>query len=231
MESSPQRMNPEGVWSQSRACHRSTRVWVASSPAGCRRRAASTSPISGCMPVPMREAAGAPRTAPVQPSEQSRTDTSGRLGNVDLRLCTSADQSGRPALDYGSRGCRFESCRAHTKSPAHRPAARSPGRRAAGSQQRWQQVGRSWFAGIRPARPVLGEQGRRYGMPWTGIWSIGWSCLPGREAPTAATTSVSASRSSSNGRSLCSVSASVTRRSARYPAPPSSVPRNRCMGT
>ena len=57
------------------------------------------------------------------------------------------------------------------------------------------------------------------------------SCLPGREAPTAATTSVSASRSSSNGRSLCSVSASVTRRSARYPAPPSSVPRNRCMGT
>ena len=53
------------------------------------------------------------RTAPIQPSRRLEADVGGHLRNADLQVCTSADVPGRPDVDYGSRGCRFESCRAH----------------------------------------------------------------------------------------------------------------------
>ena len=66
-------------------------------------------------------------TANVQPRDRTTANTGAQLQPSDLRKHTGVNVQERPALDYGSRGCRFESCRAHYKTAGQRGRSESGG--------------------------------------------------------------------------------------------------------
>lgn len=61
------------------------------------------------------------QAAPVTPysldtaKRATGADAGGPVGSPNLQVCTSVDVPERPDVDYGSRGCRCESCRAHPR--------------------------------------------------------------------------------------------------------------------